>query len=254
LRYAVPRVTTLTLRAGDTTIACRLRRSQRARRLRITVGPTGVEVVAPARTAEVDIRDFLARYQGWIAQKTSALRRTLDAHPGASGLVNGGQVLLRGAPATLTIVPSAAARAEVTAQDGLRVCLPERVPDSECEGVVETALQRWLRRQAQTDAEAHAARHGSAHGLVPQAIRVKQQRHLWGSCTSRGVVNLNWRLIFAPPEVFEYVVVHELCHLRVRNHQPEFWRLVAEVLPGYAPHRRWLRDHGHLLTLRPGRI
>jgi predicted metal-dependent hydrolase len=54
--------------------------------------------------------------------------------------------------------------------------------------------------------------------------------------------------------VFEYVVVHELCHLRVRNHQREFWRLVGEVLPGFEPHRRWLRANGHLLTLRPPRL
>ena len=254
MRYALPRATTLTLRAGDAMIACRLRRSPRARRLRITVGPTGVEVVAPVRTAEIDIRDFVERYRGWIADKTAALRRTLNAHPGSAGLVDGSQVLVRGRPVTLTIVPTAAARTEVIERDGLRVRLRAGVAEAEREAVVEMALQRWLRGQAQLDARAHAARHGPAHGLVPQAIRVKQQQHLWGSCTSRGVVNLNWRLILAPPPVFEYVVVHELCHLRVRNHQPEFWQLVAEVLPGYGPHRRWLKDHGHLLTLRPARI
>ncbi len=68
----------------------------------------------------------------------------------------------------------------------------------------------------------------------------------------KGVVNLNWRLILAPPAVFEYVVVHELCHLRQPHHKAAFWRLVGQVLPGFEDQRRWLRANGHLLTLRPG--
>ena len=84
-------------------------------------------------------------------------------------------------------------------------------------------------------------------------LRVKEQKRLWGSCSSRGTVNLNWRLILAPEAVFEYVVVHELCHLRVRNHQCEFWRLVGAVLPGFEAQRRWLRANGHLLSLQPAR-
>jgi hypothetical protein len=83
-------------------------------------------------------------------------------------------------------------------------------------------------------------------------VRIKQHKRLWGSCTAKGVVNLNWRLILAPPAVFEYVVVHELCHLRQAHHQAAFWRLVGQILPAYEAQRRWLRTNGHLLTLRPG--
>ncbi len=83
-------------------------------------------------------------------------------------------------------------------------------------------------------------------------MRVKEQKHLWGSCSAKGRVNLNWRLIFAPPAVFEYVVVHELCHLREAHHQAPFWRLVGQILPEFEAQRRWLRANGHLLTLRNG--
>jgi len=139
----------------------------------------------------------------------------------------------------------------VACGDGLRVALPDATAQPEREALIEVGLQRWLKRQAQLDAELYARRHGPRHGLVPSAVRVKEQKHLWGSCTAKGAINLNWRLIFAPRAVFEYVVVHELCHLRVRNHQSAFWRLVGEVLPGYRRERRWLKDNGHLLTLRP---
>ena len=79
------------------------------------------------------------------------------------------------------------------------------------------------------------------HDLLPAAVRVKEQKHLWGSCSAKGRVNLNWRLIFAPPAVFEYVVVHELCHLREAHHQAPFWRLVGEILPDFEQRRRWLK-------------
>jgi predicted metal-dependent hydrolase len=95
-------------------------------------------------------------------------------------------------------------------------------------------------------------RHGRRHDLMPAAVRIKQHKRLWGSCTTKRAINLNWRLILAPPAVFEYVVVHELCHLREPNHQAPFWRLVGEILPHFERQRRWLRTNGHLLTLRNG--
>jgi predicted metal-dependent hydrolase len=87
---------------------------------------------------------------------------------------------------------------------------------------------------------------------MPAAVRIKDQKRLWGSCSAKGAINLNWRLIFAPPAVFEYVVVHELCHLREAHHQAAFWRLVEQILPEFEAQRLWLRANGHLLTLRPG--
>lgn len=234
---------------GD--ISYRLRRSDRARRLRITVRPGGVEVVVPSRAREAEIAAFVERHRAWVLEKWRAVECALAAHPGHGGLVDGAQVLLRGVPVPLAIRPGPCARAGVTrAGPGLRVVVPLRASDDLI--VVENALRGWLRKEAQADAQRYAERHGPRNGLVPDAIRIKHQQSLWGSCTARGLINLNWRLIFAPPPVFEYVVVHELCHLRVRNHQREFWRLVAALLPDFARHRRWLKANGHLLTLKPG--
>ncbi|HEX5078619.1 MAG TPA: M48 family metallopeptidase, partial [Geminicoccaceae bacterium] len=98
-------------------------------------------------------------------------------------------------------------------------------------------------------AQAAVDRFGPRHGLVPRGLVIKAHRTLWGSCTAKGVINLNWRLILAPPAALDYVVVHELCHLRHRHHQPPFWRLVGQILPDYSWQRRWLRANGHLLTL-----
>lgn len=82
-----------------------------------------------------------------------------------------------------------------------------------------------------------------------ERIQIRSQKTRWGSCSSRGTLSFNWRLMLAPPAVLDYVVVHELCHLRHMNHSPQFWQCVEQILPDYKLRREWLRDHGNELTL-----
>jgi predicted metal-dependent hydrolase len=97
-------------------------------------------------------------------------------------------------------------------------------------------------------AEEEAERIGVAH----QRIRIGGQRTLWGSCSARGTLSFNWRLVLAPLEVLDYVVVHELCHLRVPDHSTRFWALVERHRPHWRHQRDWLRRHGpELLAFRP---
>jgi predicted metal-dependent hydrolase len=243
-----------TLLIGSTAIPYRLRRSARARRLRLTVQADGVEVVAPVRAREPEIVRFVEQHRHWLLDKVSRLRRSLAAHPGQIRLADGGRIPYRGRPVGLRIASVGGTRAMIRYHDGFEVDLPERIPADEREHWIEAALGQWLRREARDDALRLIARHGPPHRLVPRGLRIKDQRRIWGSCSANGLINLNWRLILAPEPVFEYVVVHELCHLRVRNHQREFWLLLGEVLPGFEPHGRWLRANGHLLTLRPARL
>jgi predicted metal-dependent hydrolase len=91
-------------------------------------------------------------------------------------------------------------------------------------------------------------------GVAYSRMRVGDQRTLWGSCSPSGSLSFNWRLVIAPLEVFDYVVVHELCHLRVPNHSPAFWNLVQRQRPGWRESRGWLREYGsELLAFRTGR-
>jgi len=83
-------------------------------------------------------------------------------------------------------------------------------------------------------------------------IEIRDQRSRWGSCSTRGTLSFNWRLVLAPFEVLDYVVVHELCHLREPNHSRRFWRLVESRRPGWRAQRDWLHEHGpELLAFRP---
>ena len=89
-------------------------------------------------------------------------------------------------------------------------------------------------------------------GVTYAHIRIGGQRTLWGSCSPRGTLSFNWRLVLAPLEVLDYVVVHELCHLRVPNHSRRFWGLVERHRPHWRAHRNWLRAHGpELLAFTP---
>jgi predicted metal-dependent hydrolase len=231
-----------------TDIAYHLRRSGRARRLRIVVRPERVEVVAPPGLATAAIESFVREKAGWVARTVERLRRGL--HPNDGRLEDGAHLLLRGRPVPLRVSVSEGARVTVRERNGLEVRAPAMEPSSR-ERLIERALERFLRGEARKAAESAIGRFGPPNGLVPRALLIKGQRTLWGSCTARGDINLNWRLVLAPPAVLDYVVAHELCHLRERNHQRPFWRLVERIMPDYAERRAWLRAHGHRLTLGP---
>ncbi len=80
------------------------------------------------------------------------------------------------------------------------------------------------------------------------SITIRDQKSRWGSCSSRGTLSFNYRLIFAPPDVLDYVVVHELCHLTHMNHSKDFWRMVESIMPDYRVHKKWLKEHGGELS------
>ena len=91
-------------------------------------------------------------------------------------------------------------------------------------------------------------------GVAYRRIQIGDQRSRWSACSSRGTLSFSWRLVLAPSEVLDYVVVHELCHLRVPNHSKKFWSLVERWRPGWRDQREWLREHGpELLAFRPAR-
>ena len=234
----------------QTAVPVQIRRSTRARRLRLSIRPGGVEVVAPLRARAADIAAFIDQHRAWIDVKLETLQRALAAHPGSAQLADGGTILYRGQPVGLRV--RAGARPQVLQTSGIEVIVRSAVADADREAAVERMLTRWLRWSAQNDALEYVERHARPNDLLPAAVRVKEQKRLWGSCSAKGAINLNWRLIFAPPAVFEYVVVHELCHLREAHHQAPFWRLVGQILPEFEAQRRWLRANGHLLTLRNG--
>lgn len=104
-----------------------------------------------------------------------------------------------------------------------------------------------LRRQAARELPAQLLRLAASYGLQVARVSVRNQRSRWGSCSPSGHICLNWRLVLMPEAVREYVLIHELMHLRRLDHSRHFWRLVAHACPSYGDARRWLRQNRHLL-------
>ncbi len=104
-------------------------------------------------------------------------------------------------------------------------------------------LNAWYQEQAGRLFSERAAMWSARMGLSFRALRIKDQRTLWGSCSREGNLNFNWRVVLAPPEVLDYLVIHELAHLREMNHSRRFWAVVAAQCPDWKTHRDWLREH-----------
>jgi predicted metal-dependent hydrolase len=210
-----------------------IRRSDRARRVRVTVDVhQGVEVVLPRRAREREAAAAVAQLRPWIERRlaeSAALRARIAAR-GATVPYLGRALALRVQPGRTRVH---------RAGDALLV------PD----GDARAALERWYRRAARDEVGPRVASGAAVLGVEPGAISIRGQRTRWGSCSSSGALSFNWRLLLAPEEVLDYVVWHELCHLRVMNHSPRFWKLVEQGVPGYRGPRRWLADNGATLVL-----
>lgn len=111
-------------------------------------------------------------------------------------------------------------------------------------------LNDWYRQKAAQAFSERAEHWSRAMGLSFNRIAIKDQRSLWGSCSAQGNLNFNWRVVMAPPEVLDYLVIHELAHLREMNHSRSFWREVASYCPDFRERRRWLKEHSGRLKGR----
>lgn len=110
-------------------------------------------------------------------------------------------------------------------------------------------FEKRYRDAAKRKFTARCAYYHTVTGGNYTSITVRDQKTRWGSCSSRGTLSFNYRLIFAPTPVLDYVVVHELCHLTHMNHSKAFWNMVERIMPDYQIYKNWLREHGHELTL-----
>jgi predicted metal-dependent hydrolase len=234
------------LTVGSTAIPYTLKRSPLARRARITVTPEEVEVVVPEDATDAQITRALHRRRAWILEQTRCMKERVAQTHTVQRFVTGVKIPYRGRLMKLTVTSGTDTLVEVTYRNGFWVTYPLTVSPNARDSLIESALRLWFRKRIREDV-ATFVQHHSGLGLIPKSVQIKDQKHLWGSCGRDRVVNLNWRLIFAPKPVLEYAVVHELCHIRHRNHDPEFWRLVGSIIHDWEERKLWLERNEHLL-------
>lgn len=231
------------LAVGDAEIPYEIRRSPRAKRMRINVKPGRVEVIAPRFVLRRTIEAFVNSKRRWIYKKTEALRgREFEVTP--ERFVSGARVRYRDRFLLLRVEPADVDVAALRFANAFLVRVPEALGEQERERATRDLVMTWLCERALADARGWTDEYSARLSAYPTRLRIGNQKTLWGSCSARGVVSLNWRLIAAPRPVFEYVVVHELCHLVELNHGRPFWELVESLLPDYRDRRAWLKRHG----------
>lgn len=228
------------------------KRSPRARRIRIEVrSAREVWLIVPERASLRMAQQFAEERRGWIEQKLAEQRLR---HGGAAldpqhMNWDGRDVIpLRGVKIQVRVEPASLKRIALRFDaNAIRLFCPssQLAGRSKLDQALRTALKVEALRDAQKLLKEEAARLDVKYS----GPRIADQQTLWGSCAGNGLISLSWRLVLAPPEVFRYVVVHELCHLRHRDHSEQFWNLVAQQLPGYEAQYRWLREQGARLHL-----
>lgn len=231
-----------TIQIGRAEIAYELRRSATAAERRITVTPGHVEVMALTTDGDDDIAGFLDRKRQWLFNTMRDMERITASRHSVPRFMTGSKISYRGRNMPLTVRRTDAERATVTYHNGFTVDLPHWVGENTHQ-LVATELKMWLKQRARREVNSIAANYRKRFGLGPRSIRVADLANGWGSCGPEGNILINWHLIFAPKKVMEYVVVHELAHLRVRSHGPEFWGLLASLLADFEGSRLWLERH-----------
>jgi predicted metal-dependent hydrolase len=199
---------------GGRAVEIPVRVSRRARKLSIHVDVMrNVEIVVPRRASQEDIDKLLLEHRAWLERELAKPPKTF--HLGLQ-------------------------REDVVWIGGLALPAP-RLP----------SFEAWYREQARVEVMGAVEREAQRLGVTYMSVSIRDQLTRWGSCSKKGALSFNWRLILAPPAILTYVVVHELCHRIRHDHSAEFWQTVAEARPTYAEERDWLSEHGpELLAYR----
>jgi predicted metal-dependent hydrolase len=216
----------------------------------ITVDRNGkVKVSAPLYVSEKEIREVVQEKTDWIAKKVNEVRKR-NLNTVHKEFVSGEEFLYLGEKYTLKIAELDLAKPEVLIQaDTIVVYIFKGLTRESRKQVVKETLIKWYRQCFTEVVEERIEKYSLYLSVSPRKVVVKDQKTRWGSCSEKRNINLNWRLVMAPIEIIDYVVVHELCHLRIMNHSKDFWNLIESTLPNYRESRGWLKVNGSSLEM-----
>lgn len=228
------------LQVGSTSIPYTISRSSRARRQRIVVTSGVVEVIAPDATTDEQVAAFVHERRRWVFDTRAKMLERNLAPQHAQRYVSGAKIPFRGRQTRIQVQEAPSDEVKVAYRSGFVVTVPEGTLPIDRDALVEGALHGWLKDRLRQDVVVLVDRACRRLEVEAKGFRLREQKHLWGSCGKDGILYLNWHLIFVPKPVLEYAVVHEVCHLRHRTHSRAFWSLVRSVLPDYEVRKAWL--------------
>jgi predicted metal-dependent hydrolase len=242
--YAHPRATRR-IQLGTTDVAYAFRRGKR-RTIGMAIGPDGLEVSAPRWVTLGEVESALHEKADWIARKLVEMQER-QQQLGAARIVWADGVVLPYLGDQLKVVLDSSSTlkknsAQFEPSDAgthtLRLGLPLNAEPQQ----IRDAVQAWLMRQAKALFVERLNHYAPQLGVQWQRVSLSSAATRWGSASANGAIRLNWRLVHHKRDVIDYVVAHELSHLRVMDHSPRFWETVQSIMPDYAQRRRVLKD------------
>lgn len=231
-------------------LTVRVRMHPRARRLRLVVDGDGARLSCPPGTPLFQLRAFAARHAGWLQDKLGQFAPPAGLEPLQPGVET--TFPLRGEATSLRWRQAVFPGVQLEG-DTLWIGLPQ-LESPAAPARARSLLAGFLDASMRRDLAPWLTRYSARLGRAPSGLRLRPVKTLWGSLDSRNRVNLDLALALAPPAALRYVLIHELCHLHVRNHSPAFWARVEALEPDWREQRAWLREHGHRLKAGLARL
>ncbi len=232
---------------GDRELQFTLQRTDR-KTIGISIDKTGlVKVTGPHGVPDSYINELLHKKSKWILKKLAQLEKSAAGPERTKSFKEGESFAYLGQAYGLKLERAPAAEKSSVRLEGEELVLScKGAPEA---GKLRDILKLWYVERFKQVIENRLRLYSEIIGVFPCKVTIREQKTRWGSCSSKGNINLNWKLIMAPQEVLDYVVIHELCHMKEMNHSDRFWAEVEKVCPQYKRCRRWLRENGNTLSI-----
>lgn len=200
-----------------------------------------IVIYTPYCTPKWEIEKFIEEKESWIIGKISEReKRTKEVE---KTFLPGEKFLYLGEWYPLEIQESSNRGAPLTLAFGKFILSHDRI------GEARDLFCHWYKKEAKEKITERVDHYGNRFQLLPEGIKITSARSRWGSCSRDNRLSFSWRIIMASLTIIDYVLIHELVHIREKNHSQKFWNYLESVLPDYRKHRSWLRENGHLLQL-----
>lgn len=236
---------------GTKRIEYNVKRSKRKKTVAINVTQAAqVAVLAPNHLSRRQIKGIVTKKAQWIFEKQEYFKRLIALFP-EKEFVSGEQVLFLGRKYRLKIrkVQNKCSSGPELTGRRIFISINQHLSSEERKEIIKDALIKWYFSKSARIIRQRVNRYSDLLAVIPPEIKIKDQKKRWGSCSSNGILRFNWRIAMAPISIIDYIVVHELCHLKAKNHSSDFWRLVSLALPDYQRRRDWLKDNAAAFKL-----
>lgn len=214
-----------------------------------------VSVSAPLGLSGKQVREIIIKKIPWIVKKQEELKRKYNESGEQKKFIDGEAFLYLGKEHTLKIEKGSAPENVALCGNDIVVSMDgditknHNVTEEERIETMKRILRTFYINQFLEVIKGRIDNYAHEIGVFPRKVTIREQKTRWGSCSSKGNISLNWRLIMAPLKVIDYVIVHELCHMKEMNHSKNFWNIVSGVCPDFKESQKWLKDNGHRMKI-----